>query len=111
MLPGRAVTTDAELIDDFRRRSGTVFHPVSTCRMGPDPLGAVVDSRLRVHGLEGLRIIDASIFPDNISGNTNAAAIMVGWKGAELMLEDRRRHLGPIGPGERILSRMPEGTA
>ena len=88
VLPGLSVISDEELIQDFRKRSGTVYHPVSTCRMGPDPLRAVVDPRLRVHGVSGLRVIDASIFPDNISGNTNAASIMTGWKGAEIVLED-----------------------
>ncbi len=90
VLPGRAVQSDADLIDDFRRRSGTVYHPVSTCRMGPDPRSSVVDARLRVHGLGGLRVIDASIFPGNITGNTNAPSIMTGWKGAEMVLEDNR---------------------
>jgi choline dehydrogenase len=89
VLPGPSVQSDADLIDDFRRRSGTVYHPVSTCRMGPDATGAVVDARLRVHGLSGLRIIDASIFPGNITGNTNAASIMTGWKGAQMVLEDQ----------------------
>jgi choline dehydrogenase len=87
-LPGPACHTDDELIADFRRRSGTVYHPVSTCRMGPDPARSVVDARLEVHGVERLRVIDASIFPNNISGNTNAAAIMTGAKGAELVLAD-----------------------
>ena len=90
VLPGPACQTDDELIADFRKRSGTVYHPVSTCRMGPDPATAVVDPRLRVHGIEGLRVIDASIFPNNISGNTNAAAIMTGVKGARLVLEDQQ---------------------
>jgi choline dehydrogenase len=88
ILPGPSVTSDEALIDDFRRRSGTVYHPVATCRMGPDPQKAVVDPRLKVHGLDGLRVIDASIFPTNIAGNTNAPSIMTGWKGAELVLED-----------------------
>jgi choline dehydrogenase len=90
VLPGPACRSDDELIDDFRRRSGTVYHPVSTCRMGPDPAQSAVDPRLRVHGIGGLRVIDASIFPGIISGNTNAAAIMTGWKGAEIVLEDCR---------------------
>jgi choline dehydrogenase len=90
VLPGPSIQSDADLITDFRKRSGTVYHPVSTCRMGPDPARAVVDPRLRVHGLEGLRVIDASIFPDNITGNTNAASILTGWKGAELILEDHK---------------------
>lgn len=89
VLPGPSVQSDADLIDDFRRRSGTVYHPCSTCRMGPDPATSVVDPRLKVHGIEGLRVIDASIFPGNITGNTNAPAIMTGWKGAELVLGDR----------------------
>jgi choline dehydrogenase len=89
VLPGPSIQSDADLIDDFRRRSGTVYHPVSTCRMGPDPSTSVVDPRLRVHGIEGLRVIDASIFPGNITGNTNAASIMTGWKGAQLVLEDQ----------------------
>jgi choline dehydrogenase len=58
--------------------------------MGPDPGRSVVDPRLRVHGIEGLRVIDASVFPDIVSGNTNAPAIMTGWKGAEMVLEDQR---------------------
>ncbi|RWM93066.1 MAG: choline dehydrogenase [Mesorhizobium sp.] len=90
VLPGPSITSDADLIQDFRKRSGTVYHPVSTCRMGPDAARAVVDPRLRVHGIAGLRVIDASIFPDNITGNTNAASIMTGWKGAELVLEDQK---------------------
>lgn len=88
VLPGSSIASDADLIQDFRKRSGTVYHPVSTCRMGPDPTASVVDPRLRVHGISALRVIDASIFPDNITGNTNAAAIMTGWKGAEMVLED-----------------------
>ncbi|OBQ69959.1 GMC family oxidoreductase [Mesorhizobium erdmanii] len=90
VLPGPSIQSDADLITDFRKRSGTVYHPVSTCRMGPDPTRAVVDPRLKVHGIEGLRVIDASIFPDNITGNTNAASVMTGWKGAELVLEDHK---------------------
>jgi choline dehydrogenase len=89
VLPGSKCTTDDELVADFRARSGTVYHPVSTCRMGPEASQSVVDPRLKVHGLSGLRIVDASIFPDNISGNTNAASIMTGWKGAEMILEDQ----------------------
>ncbi|RWL20522.1 MAG: choline dehydrogenase [Mesorhizobium sp.] len=90
VLPGPSIKSDGDLIQDFRKRSGTVYHPVSTCRMGPDAARAVVDPRLRVHGLAGLRVIDASIFPDNITGNTNAASIVTGWKGAELVLEDQK---------------------
>jgi choline dehydrogenase len=88
ILPGEKCVSDEELTADFRKRSGTVYHPVSTCRMGPDMKSAVVDSRLRVHGVEGLRVVDASIFPNIVTGNTNAAAIATGWKGAEIILED-----------------------
>lgn len=88
LRPGPAVQSDADLIHDFKQRSGTVYHPSCTCRMGPDPKTSVVDSRLRVHGIEGLRICDTSIFPNLIAGNTNAPAMMVGWKGAALILED-----------------------
>lgn len=88
LLPGPAVQTDEDLIADFRKRSGTVYHPVSTCRMGPDAADSVVAPDLKVHGLEGLRICDASIFPTITTGNTNAPAIAVGWLGAKRILED-----------------------
>jgi choline dehydrogenase len=86
MKPGAAAQSDEALIADIRARSYSVFHPVGTCRMGPDPAGAVVDSQLRVHGLEGLRVADASIFPVITSGNTNAPSIMVGERAAEFIL-------------------------
>ncbi|GLS18304.1 choline dehydrogenase [Labrys miyagiensis] len=86
--PGIAVESDEELIADIRARAYSVFHPCGSCAMGPDAGQAVVDPRLRVHGLTGLRVIDASIFPAITSGNTNAPAIMVGEKGADLVLED-----------------------
>ena len=88
LQPGITVESDEAMIEDIRQRSSTVFHPVSTCRMGPDPMENVVDHRLRVHGLQNLRVIDASVFPAVTSGNTNAPAIMVGEKGADLILED-----------------------
>lgn len=86
MAPGPHVQTDDDLIEDCRARAGTVYHPVGTCRMGPDAAQDVVDSSLRVHGLAGLRIADASIFPTITSGNTNAPAIMVGERAADLVL-------------------------
>jgi choline dehydrogenase len=90
VLPGPQCVSDDEMIADFRRRSGTVYHPVATCRMGPDPARSVVDPRLRVHGIAGLRVIDASVFPVNISGNTNAPTIVAGAKGADMVLEDQK---------------------
>jgi choline dehydrogenase len=90
LRPGPEVVTDEAMIEDFRARSGTVYHPSCTCRMGPDAATSVVDARLRVHGVAGLRVIDASSFPNLIAGNTNAPAMMLGWKGAEIVLEDAR---------------------
>jgi choline dehydrogenase len=88
LRPGPTCMSDDQLVEDIRLRSGTVYHPCSTCRMGPSPDVAVVDARLRVHGFQHLRICDASVFPNIISGNINAACMMVGWRGAELILED-----------------------
>ena len=85
VMPGPEVASLEAIVDDIRSRAGSVFHPCGTCAMGPDPSTAVVDPRLRVHGLDGLRIADASIFPLLIAGNTNAASIMVGEKAFELM--------------------------
>jgi choline dehydrogenase len=90
MRPGSSVQTDEQLLADIRARAGTVFHPVSTCRMAPDRRDGVVSPRLAVHGLSGLRIADASVFPSIISGNTNAATMMIGWKAADMILEDNR---------------------
>lgn len=86
--PGRQVETDEEMIADIRARAGTVFHPVSTCRMGGAAHDSVVSPKLRVHGLENLRVIDASVFPTVTSGNTNAPTIMVAEKGADMILSD-----------------------
>ncbi len=88
LRPGPHVKSDEQLIHDFKQRSGTVYHPSCTCRMGPDAATSVVDARLRVHGIQNLRVIDASSFPSLIAGNTNAPAILMGWKGAEMILED-----------------------
>ncbi|MEZ5872156.1 MAG: GMC family oxidoreductase N-terminal domain-containing protein [Nitratireductor sp.] len=90
VLPGPSVRSDEELILDLRKRSGTVYHPCGTCRMGNDPANNVVDSRLRVHGATNLRVADASIFPNITTGNTNAAAIATGWHGADFILEDNQ---------------------
>jgi choline dehydrogenase len=90
LRPGPKIQSDEELIDDFRARSGTVYHPSCTCRMGADAASSVVDAGLRVHGVGGLRVIDASAFPNIIAGNTNAPAMLMGWKGAEAVLRDAR---------------------
>jgi choline dehydrogenase len=90
LRPGPTVQSDDALIDDFRHRSGTVYHPSCTARMGTDAATSVTDPRLRVHGVANLRVVDASSFPTLIAGNTNAPAILVGWRGADLILEDTK---------------------
>ena len=82
--PGLEVGSDEELLDYARRRGGTVYHPTSTCKMGNDAM-AVVNPELRVHGISGLRVADASIMPTVVSGNTNAAAIMIGERAADMV--------------------------
>ena len=91
ITPGWDVDSDEALADVIREKSWTVFHQCGTCRMGADPAQSVVDARLRVHGVDGLRVADAAIFPTIPSGNTNAPAIMVGEKASDLILEDARR--------------------
>ncbi len=88
-VPGRAYQTEEELLQAVRLYSQTIYHPTSTCRMGSDSL-AVVDERLRVRGIEGLRVADASIMPEIVSGNTNAPTIMIGEKASDMIIEDHR---------------------
>jgi len=88
-VPGLQAQDDEALKEFARTHCSTVFHPVGTCRMGNGP-NAVVDPRLRVHGIEGLRVVDASIMPRITTGNTNAPTIMIGEKGAAMIREDAK---------------------
>ncbi|SAL87498.1 choline dehydrogenase [Caballeronia arvi] len=91
--PGFDIDSDDEVLDFIREYATTIFHPVGTCRMGPDE-ASVVDTRLRVRGVRGLRVADASIMPLLLSGNTNAGAIVIGEKAADLIKQDRGQENG-----------------
>lgn len=88
MAPDLTVMDDAGLLEDFRARAGTVYHPTCTCRMGRTVQDSVLDERLRVHDVLGLRVVDASAFPNITSGNTNAPTMMLAMRAADLILED-----------------------
>ena len=96
LAPGDAVQSDAELTAWLRANAMTTFHPVGTCRMGSDPM-AVVDARLAVHGIAGLRVADASVMPVITSGNTNAPAIMIGEKAAGFLAGSDEAHVSSEG--------------
>jgi choline dehydrogenase-like flavoprotein len=86
----RDAQSDAQIEQFVRHHADTIYHPVGTCRMGPDPAaGAVVDARLRVHGVDGLRVVDASVMPSVVGGNTNAPVIMMGEKAVDMIRQDR----------------------
>ena len=99
LAPGDAVQSDTDLTAWLRANAMTTFHPVGTCRMGGDPM-AVVDARLAVHGIAGLRVADASVMPVIVSGNTNAPAIMIGEKAAEFILGVGEAHASLEGTQE-----------
>ena len=89
LLPGADIDSDEALAHAAGDVGTTIFHPVGTCAMGPSPeTGAVVDARLRVHGVPGLRVVDASVMPTITSGNTNSPTLMIAEKAAEMILAD-----------------------
>ena len=87
IFPGPQAQSDEQLLDHVRETAGTTFHQTSTCMMGPGPM-AVVDIDLKVKGMAGLRVIDASVMPTVVSGNTNATVIMIAEKGADMILRE-----------------------
>jgi choline dehydrogenase len=90
-LPGPGIESDAALLQSARDIAQTIYHPTSTCKMGPaDDKGAVVDTSLRVHGIDGLRVVDASVMPTITSGNTNAPTIMIAEKASDMIVKSRR---------------------
>jgi choline dehydrogenase len=89
MLPDPKATSDEELLEQARNIANTIYHPTSTCRMGADDR-AVLDPRLRVRGIDGLRVVDASVMPEIVSGNTNAPTIMIAERASDMIIEDRK---------------------
>ncbi len=87
--PGSKAIDDPALLEFARNNGATIFHPSCTCKMGNDPM-AVVDARLRVHGIDGLRVVDCSIMPLLVSGNTNAPVMMIAEKAVDMIREDAR---------------------
>ena len=87
--PGPDVASDADLLEFCRNNGATIFHPSGTCRMGNDTL-AVVDARLRVHGIGGLRVVDCSVMPTLVSGNTNGPVVMMAEKAVDMIREEAR---------------------
>jgi choline dehydrogenase len=96
MQPGAQVQSDQEIERFIRARAESIYHPVGTCKMGQDDM-AVVDDMLRVHGMEGLRVVDASIMPALVGGNTNAPVVMIAEKAADMILGRLEDHAGAAG--------------
>jgi choline dehydrogenase-like flavoprotein len=96
LVPGPSVQSDADIVADIRRRAETIYHPVGTCRMGRDPQ-SVVDPALRVRGVQGLRVVDASVMPTLVAGNTNAPTMMIAERAAELILGKTKLASGASG--------------
>lgn len=109
--PGRDVRSDDEILHFCRENGATIFHPSGTAKMGPatDPM-AVVDHRLAVRGLQGLRVVDASIMPTLVSGNTNVPVVMIAERAAAFVLEDALVGGHAIGAGVPTLSSVQEGV-
>lgn len=106
IFPGREVRTDEDIVRFIRRKAESIYHPAGTCRMGNDAM-AVVDERLRVHGIAGLRVADASIMPTLVGGNTNAATVMIGEKAADLILADAEPRPPPAPTRPTAASQPP----
>ena len=98
---GLEVHSDEEILEYVRKDAVSVYHPTSTCKMGTDAL-SVVDPALKVHGIDGLRVADASIMPTIVSGNTHAACVVIADKCADMILSDRRTVTAPAELNEAI---------
>ncbi|RZI44103.1 choline dehydrogenase [Herbaspirillum sp. HC18] len=109
IFPGKDVRTDEQIRDFIRRKAGTIYHPVGTCKMGHDDM-SVVDDTLKVHGMQGLRVVDASIMPTLIGGNTNAPTVMIAEKAADMILQEREDECAVLAPLQGILHAGSDGT-